>query len=89
MIGLDHAQELVQLVGGEPDTVGQRHGIEPELCQKLLTLDVNVAWLAIFVRIEEKTIGADTENCWQHAAIMPQQNCPRGLGGGNGCNSLL
>jgi hypothetical protein len=61
---IHHTLDHCEFVGREFRGCGQSNRFEPEFCQLLIPLYVNMRRLAEFVTVEEKSIWANAVNGW-------------------------
>jgi len=62
--------DSTNLPARKPSTPVQSDRVKPELCQLVLTLDMDMRGFIVISRIEEETIWPDSQNCWHYSTFI-------------------
>ncbi len=53
---------------------GNRHGVEPELCREIFTIDVNVRWFTGFMAMKVHPVWPPPQNCRHDTSVTRRPN---------------
>jgi len=62
--------DSTNLPARKPSTPVQSDRVKPELCQLVLTLDMDMRGFITIPRIEEETIRPDPQNRWHYSTFI-------------------